>query len=659
MRLLTAILILAAAIPAHAQTTGTYGVRYIGQNNHGNRSMVQEYDGRQRGGAEADVSLVSQGSNSYVDILLNGVNGPNENGYFDLNLGAYVSVKGKFTSFTHRQQNMPYGVIINGKLINSFDTNTALNASLIPTATDYTDPSNLFFNRKETELNVTYTLPNAPETKVTAGLWQEDETGQILARESTAGTSSSVNQVRNANMERQTRDISLGLTSSFGDSAFSIDKTERDFKDEASTVAANYGKLVRPATPRTVMQVSDLRFRTNIGVVPVTAALSARSRTNEHTNYTSNAYAATLAGAYKPLKNLYLTAKVYGRVTSVSESLTPGATTTFDDRGLALGTDHGPEDSIDHTNLVGNLKARYEFSDKLSFNAGYTYENNHRRNAGTEAYTSTVTYQDGSYADGTEYNAYAVRDTRNIVSAGLDATLPFDAELGIGYTKTMANKAVFESLATDSDQGTASLLIPLPYKLTLAGAADYTVENNKKSHLTDSRMHQYGYRSSLEWEASSKVSAGVDYAYDNTSYHSEGWFGSSDTPAAGAILVNQIHSPGMLYRYRNNMYGYHGSVKLDKSFRLDGSGTYTISRGAIPVNLQPFRITTPVAVAVTNLGPSNVRIASANVGLKYFPAAYKDLTARLGYSRSQWVDKVYSGNSGWVNSVDASVSAKF
>lgn len=658
MRFITAILLLASAVSSYAQTTVDYTIRALVVETSDNRNYVQEYDGRHHGGLEADVEISAVGRNTYADFGGYDLNGPNASEYFNMNFGPGISAKGKFLKLTHRVPVPKTGVIMNGRFVSPLDNNRDLVNYLVPVATDTTGLARVSFDRTEAEAKFVFQVPSAPDAKLTFGVWQEDEIGQAPAR-----WSQNIDQAVVVDLNRQTRDVSLGILSGIGDGAFSAEYTHRNFSDSASQTVSSISvqgyllKVDKPESPSHVMNLYDLRFRNSAGAaLPIAGSLSARTRTSGHNKYTSSAYSATAGTSYKPAKNVYLSAKAYGRVVGIYENQG-----FRDDLGKVWGTAGGPAPQIDHSNLAGDLKARYEFSDKLSFKAGYKYENNYRRNADDyeEVFTKTASYQDGTYiSSNTQSQGVAVQDTKHTMTAGLDAMLPLDIELGAEYRKMVANHAVFESMPTVQDQIDFSLNVPLPAKLTLMTSGVYLSEKNKKSSLTDASMYQNSYHAGLEWAGNSWITAGVDYAYEQASYRNTGWFGAADNPTGVVIIVNQLRVPGMLYRYENNIYGYHATAKMSKEFSLTGQGSYTVSRGAIPVNLYTWR-GAGTNIVVTNFGPMDLRIASGGFTLKYTPMAYQDVTARLSFRRDQYLDKVVVANSGAANTASLALSAKF
>lgn len=661
MRFLTAILLLAATVPSYAQTSVQNTVKYISVNTSGNKGVVQEYDGQQqKGGVQADLEVQALNSNTYLDMAVNGVNGNEVGGYIDLNVGANFAVKGKFMNLTHRVPYLRSGLLTNGVLSEkgyttlSQSTWTVKLATFTGTQANYDAPiaisnsganleidkMDLHFERAETEAKAIFSFPGSPETTLNAGFWQEREYGTAAIRYNSS-------QLNIGFIDRNTQDVSLGVNTSIGEGAVSVDYTERNFKDSARQLVVDTTYVRGPASK---MGLTDIRFRTGAGAaIPVTAALSARKRTSAVTNFTNNTYMATVAAAYKPLKKLALTAKAYGRTV-----------TTYEDHNFISvkggtykwGGTNGPGAAIDQFNLSADVKARYEYSDKLSFKAGYKYENNYRANTSTSSFDSTINYTDQYnvlFPTHSLLNLTARQDTRHTANLGVDVSLPFDIELGAGYSKMMANRAVYNGVSDDRDQADASLVVPLPAKLTLVASVGYLAEKNKRDKIIKMSRHQNSYQTAVEWAGTPKVSAGADYTYEQNSDQADMFNGYQGT--------NQIHIKGSLYRYENNVIGTHAGWNFAKGLSLMGNGSYTISRGILADNLN-----TVVATAATTrviFAPRDIRIARGAVALKYLPAGYKDVTARLGYRRDQWIDKVFKQNSGWVNTVDASVSAKF
>ncbi|MBI4351173.1 MAG: hypothetical protein HY550_07020 [Elusimicrobia bacterium] len=645
MRFLTAILLLAAVIPSYAQTADNYSAvstaRFLDLNYGGNKDFVQEYDGRQNSGMETDLEVAGVKDNTYLDFELQGINGPSYNGYVDVNFGSSLRVRGNFKNLVHRPAFRTTALLEDGRFV-EHGSMTLVNQSKRPGG---------LFNRTESEAQLMYYVPESRGARLIAGYWQEYEAGTTYNR-----YNSSVLNI--GYVDRQTSELSMGVYTPLAEGAMSADLTHRRFVDSADYNGIALGTTA-PRAPDLRMNLVDMRFRTGSdAVVPMTAALSARTRTNTENGYTSHAYSATLGAAYKPTKKTYVTARAYGRTVGTDENrsfiIRYGNTTK------AWGVSGGPHAEIDRYNLAGDLKARYIYSDKLRFKAGYKYENNYRKNTNEYSFEGEVgdnqngikRFYDGvTFSTGSQNNVPAVQDTRNTASAGFEISLPLDMDLDVGYTKMTANHAVFNGTSDDSDKGEATLIMPLPARLTLVVTAGYAAEKNKRDQQNRMRSRQNSYQTALEWAGTSRFSAGANYAYEQNSTHADNYWGFNST--------GMIHIPQAFSRYENNVIGLHARWELPRGFSLAGNGSYIISRGQLTDNLNVLGVANRYSAAEVRFAPTDVRIARGAVALTYLPPGHKDLSCRLGYRRDMWIDKVYFMNSGWASTVDLSASAKF
>lgn len=658
MRFLTVILMLAAAMPSYAgdyTAESTVRVRTMDHSN-GELGLIQEYDGhRNKNGVEGDLQFTGSTSFGYLDLGANDL-GYGEGGvYLGMNLGRYVAIKGKMTTLTHRQ---PF--IKSTIFVNSVATNTASDLPLTTVRNNAQAPNLFSFKRVEGDLRAAFTCPTTMDRKITGSYWQEREYGDTPARY----YSMSLNQ---AFIDRTTKEWGAGINSAIGEGAVAVGFNQRRFEDHAQLVQDDQSKEVTPnpyplignVTPKVYarihgptqkMDLYSAMYRSGAdAVVPMTVSLSERVRRSEYNGYVSNTHSGTLGAAYKPTKKSSLNARVYARTTGVYED-----TTFRDDRGRYWwGSDLEP--SIDRYNLSGDITGRYEYSQKLSFKAGVKYENNYRRHtpdasfeAGRASWFSDGTYFPLGYHNGTT----ASQDTRYTYNAGVDASLPYDAELGAGYSKMLANRAVYNGLADDEDKVDATLTVPLPHKLTFAGSVGYSAEKNKGNwHMINRHMRQKTYQAALEWAGtklpySSEISAGTDYTYERNTTRADQYYGFDKAPVDNAVHLTQA-----VYRNTNNTVGYHATLELPKGFSLTGQGSYTIAQGERPSILSPTE-------NIRNT-PTDIRIARDSVRLKYLPARYKYLSSSLGYRRDIWIDKYSAWENGWVKVVDLEVSAKF
>jgi len=386
--------------------------------------------------------------------------------------------------------------------------------------------------------------------------------------------------------------------------------------------------------------------------VPMTVSLSERVRRSEYNGYVGTTHSGTLGAAYKPTKKSSLNGKIYARTSGVYEDIT-----FRDDMGKYWEVTTGPGPHIDRYNITGDINGRYEYSQKLSFKGGFKYENTYRRHAPDESWESdeALYTSDGLfYPKGAFNNTTAAQDTRYTYSAGFDASLPYDAELGAGWSKMLANRAVYNGTADDEDKLEATLTVPLPAKLTFAGSAGYSAEKNRgNSDLISRHVRQKTYQAALEWAGtklpySSEISAGADYTYERNTTRADSFYNHN----YGAPLGLAVHINEAVYRNTNDVVGYHATLTLPKGFSLTGQGSYTIAQGD-----RQFVLVAPTERITYT--PTDIRIARDSLRLKYLPARYKSLSSSVGYRRDSWIDKNSAWENGWVKVVDMEVSAKF
>ncbi len=656
MRILIAILMLAAAAPGYAGTAMTYSfdpvVRALTLDKSGNQALVREYDGKQYDGAEADLKFSAAGDNGYVNMGVNALNSADEDGYFDINLGDYLAVRGKFNIMTHNHSFRPTGLDVNGV----YESESARN----PTGmVDDTKGAEVAMKRVTSEIKASVKLPGS-EVYLLPGFWQENESGSVLARHSYSYVGHNVVQ----DVDRQTKELSMGIGAGIGNGAMVVDYMQRTFKDSsnyAMTPSGDYKYATRKDQNKT--DLYDLRFRGNAGKMPVTGVLMARTRTNEYNGFVNHSYTANFGGQYAVNKKLAVTANVYGRTEGTVENELFVDAYYPNDPFATYGDPH-----IDHYNLNGKLAAAYSYSDKLRFSLDYAYTNDYRRHAENHVqwYDEDTTYYGGLVVPAnTQYQGQPVQDTQNTIKVGVDADLPYDATLGVTYTNMGGNHAVVESLPTYMQNANVALTVPLPADLVLTGSADYLKDKNTGSYLANDKTYQNTYMGDLNWTGSSRYSMGVSYAYQRAKYYSDVYLGEKNHSYQGPTwgVSNLLFLPGLMYSYNNNVYGYHATVQLPRGFSLTGDGFYTISRSNTPSNIQPLSLDANKNAlstnAVTDYTPMDVRTASGGVTLKYMPKSSRNFYANLGFHRSQWIDKVVSTNSGWANVVNLTASAKF
>lgn len=657
MRNLITMLILAiTASPLMSQdfsADATVNARLTGQK--GNMGLVREYDGRKtdlENAGSVDINATATGTKSYLDLSVLGLNTGEGSAYFDLTLGA-LSVKGYETTLVHRQPWIKTGMLtqnstwfLNQNEMPTDDTWNNRVASFNATTADVMSNS---FKRTESSLKVAYT---GDDYGVHANVWEEKEQGDVASRSSS--------RVMQTFVDRAIKQISLGFDAKLGNGALAYDYTKGEFEDNAarvtiSTTASFYWQEAR--APKHEMDMRSLTFRVQpVKGYNVTGSLSSRNRESLDTGYKLGSYIATLAASHRFGDKVHVTVKGYGRTEQMDESDSYDFIYSRLNNRIVLR--HGEEGHIDRANFTGELLANYSPNDKMSFNLGYKLDNNYRRHAGTELFTSSQTYEDGGFvAANTQWNAIAKQNTMNIYTAGANLSLPLDAELGLGYKATRSNVAVFESLPTTSDEYSADIYMPVPFvkSLSFVGSAMAMNGENEESNHTNSSDHQNSYLAGLEWNNGGKYTAGGSYAFDQMSSHSDayyagytGWVQNYDIPG-----WRPERTLGALYRYANDTLNFHASAKLSNEYTVAADSSYTRSLGKAPV----YIVCTDGIIVDTE--PSDIRIVSTGLNMTYNPAKNKNLSASLALRRDQWTDKLDSSNSGWVNTASVALSTKF
>lgn len=678
--ILNAIL-LAAAAPLCALAQDNYSgevtLRAVDLNTRGNQGQVREYENKQYDYAEGDLQLNANGKAASLDLFLEGLNSSEESGFFRLNAGKRLTLTGKLENLTHRQAFVPYVTVMNGQYVTPLLTYTLFNShKSTATQSNLTNDNDMLFKRTETELKAVLAGSERQDQKIMASFWQEYERGNSFGKYSGASgvpAGALGNQVRTVDVDRRTTDLTVGIGQGVGEGAFSADFTRREYQDDSDVFVTSRAvtgmrlpiQVAKPEIGDTKMDLVDVRFRGTIGEkLPITGLLSSRIRDNSKNGFETRAYTANLASAYKLSSKARLNMRVYGRASSVRENpdyrVTEFGTTSgqYQNRtGAYLITD-----GIDRYNLAGELKGRYDWSDNLGFNAGVKYANNYRRFADhyTYEFDRDATYEDGTFiSSNTQHSGVAVHEEKTSVSAGFEAALPWDISLEGGYNGTFANKAVFEGLPTETHSVDSGFSVPLPYNLAVNGSAGYTKEKNFKASMSDARMEQTVYQGGLNWEGFKVLTVGADYSYDRTSYRSIGYFSESNN-VNNNWVINLMREPNMMYRFENQVYGYHMTAKLPYGFRLRGNASYTMSKGKAPVMLDNFTIGTAYnanGVNLTDLNPSDTRITSGRIALDYDYADW--LAASVGFRQDEWYDNVITSNNGRYKAVDLSVTARF
>ncbi|MDA8132118.1 MAG: hypothetical protein M0011_11505 [Elusimicrobia bacterium] len=651
MRILIAMLMMAAtASPLMAQDLSADAtLNALVKQTDGNQGLVQEYtkqDGTFKVGS-VGFNAAATGAKTYLNVSAAGLGSGEESGELSLNMGT-LAIKASENTMYHRQPYIKTGMIANGTFyINTNEkiTDDRWNNGKYNTA-NVMDES---FKRTESDMSVSYTCPKTGDYSMHVGQWEEKENGDAATKSS--------GKVMQTYVDRSHKLLDLGFDAKLGDhGAVAYDYTQGSFSDDAagvliSTTASFYWQKAK--APAFRMDMHGLAFRSQpLKGYSVTGSVMSRTREALVSGYKMGSYTATLGAAHRFGEKLAVTVKGYGRTETITENDNFWFMNSVKN-SIPSSTKQGETSQPDKTNFTGEFMAKYDLSDKLGFSLGYKLDHNYNRHAGTEIFTASQTYIDGGYvAANTQYNEFARKSTKNIYTAGANIRLPMDAELGLGYKAVRANKAMFESLPTTSDEYNADFYMPIKGSLSFIGSAMAMNGKNEKSNHTNSNDHQNSYLAGLEWN-NEKYNAGANYAFDQTSSHSDAYYAGYSPWGAAYVVTNPpVRVLGELYQYKNDTIGLHASAKLGSECVLMGDSSYTRSLAKSPVLIN-F-----ADGYVTDTEPSDIRMVNSGLNLKYSPKG-KNLSADLGVRRAQWNDKLNSENSGWVNSASLSLSTKF
>lgn len=660
MRNLIAILILAiTASPLMSQDfNGDMTLNTISMNHRGRAGLIQEFDGRTPEnfkGLSIDLNAAAAGAKSYLDLSVNGLGSGEGGSYLNMTVKS-LDIKASQNMLFHRQPWIRTGMLrVDGYWFpdtNEVPTDDTWNNRIATYNATTAELDNEMFKRTESDLRVSYTDPKTGDYSLRAGLWEEKEQGDEVRKSS--------GKVMQTFVDRSLKLFSMGGDARIGSGAVAYDYTVGNFNDNAarvviSTTSSFYWQRAR--APKHDMSMRSLYFRSQpVTGYNVTGSLASRTREGVNNGYKMDAYTATLAASHRFGNKLNITVKGYGRTETMEES--ENYNFLYSRTNNALVYRHGEDSQIDRANFTGEMLANYSLSDKMSFNLGYKLDNNFRRHPGTEMFTSSNTYEDGGFVQkNTQFNRIAKMDTRNIFTAGANIALPLDIELGLGVKALRANQAAFESMMTTSDEYSADVYMPVPALkgLSFLGSAMAMNGKNEKSHHTNSTDHQNNYLAGLEWDNGGKYSAGANYAFDQISNHSDvyyagyaGWAQIYDVPGS-----RPERTLGALYRSANDVLGFHGSAKLSNEYTLSANSSYTRSIGKAPVRI----VCTDGIISDTE--PSDIRIVSAGMNIKYSPADNKNLSASLSLRRDQWNDHRNPDNNGRNDIGSLALSTKF
>ncbi|MBI3565905.1 MAG: hypothetical protein HY079_11955 [Elusimicrobia bacterium] len=631
----------AADAPAGSYTHSVGATaRYVDLDYRGSRGLVQEYNGKLYYIGQGDVWASGENDKMLYDLKVWDIGSTEEGGLFNYDYKSSFKGSANWDTMSHRQ---PF-------INNAYVYNGVWTANPFVTFKTPQNDDSLFKRHSADFAFGWYSDANAARW-IALDYWWVNKKGDQSFRYATGNAAEAF-----VDNTKHDLTVSLGheLTENGG---VNLDLNRVEFRDDAfpATVA---GTLVKPKYGNSQMNAGELKFRYSPSkTLAFTGAFTGRERESLQNLYKNDVVVGALNASYKPSPKLGLTARLYTRANQVNEN------NKFQSFNSRTNDSH----QIDKTTVRGELGASYKLLEKLALKAGYKLDFNHRRDAPTEEFTSLATYQDGTVVQPyAQKNAVAREDAKHVFNVGLKAELPLDAEAEVAYTRTQANRAAFEGLPNRKNEFDGELMFPLSHGLDLALFGIYSDEQNNHSSLSNYHAQKHTYRAALDWEGNSWVTLGADYSYDLVRYITDGWFGTSNAPVAGANEAgNLIHENGMVNNIINNTAGAHVRVRLPKGVAVLGNGSYTWSNSHVNVNglnsnvLKPYTTETLAGATVNDLYPADTRIARGTVGVEYTPEKWKNWTARASYSIDDWVDKYDPNNSGRASVSQVGLSAKF
>ena len=629
-------LVAAVSLAAQSAAAATYGAElgYTHLKTSQSRGQVQEYDGKIYEQGQGRVFLTNEGPKWLVDLDFRDIGTAEENGALFVDYGDSFKASAKYDRMTHRQNMTDFGIVING-VFNKIPPNLAV--TLMP------QDLNMQYKRTESEAAAGLYDSDNSARWLTVKHWRQQKKGSYPGSYYTGG----ILYFREANIDNETNEVTLGLGHDLGDkAAMSVDLVRRDFVDRAEIIKFNATTgVVKPAYPNTELTEAELKLRYDpSATLALTAALTGRQRRNLANQFVTKSGVAALNAAYKPGKTASLTARLYGRYVQVDEN------TGF--RNFINGA--RPNTSqIDRLILRGDLGGTWRPVEPVLVKANYRAEMAHRRAAPSQVFAA-ANYRDGTMiALGQHANSVAMDEVKHILTAGVRTKLPYDAGLDLDYKRLQANRATFVNTPTAVDEAEAMLSVPLPGQVEVTLASGYLRERNGVQ-MTIYRHTRNTYRAGVDWAATNKAFLGADYSYDTARYNVEGWFGQSNTLAPSASGFD--HIGGMYNRQNSTTAGLHGRVNLPKGVKVTANGSYTWSTVITPLNLSPRN---DPGYFINDNSPLHVVILRGRVGVDYTPTFLKNLTAKASYRYEDWNDRIDGNNSGRVYYTQFGIETKF
>ncbi len=621
-------------------TSASGDARFVHSTEQGpSQAFNRRWDGKRYDVGEFDLDLHTGLEKALLDLDLGDLRSTTERGALDFSWGSAVNLKGDFDRLVHREDFLLNGMVIN----NQWTPNTQASS---PITFNAPGTGNVL-KRDFQEESLNLSLPDHPEYRLFGGEWLQHQYGD---RALTID-----NVVYSQGVSNYTQQINAGVDADIIDKGqLYYEYVFRKFENNAPTFTGKNGFW--PANDMTANKIA-FRYNPSSSLSLAGGALE-RQRYSQFNGLTQYTYAGNLSAAYRPTKDLSLSARLYDR--SVQNNPNAGFP------GTSPGT------AIDFLFLKGDFDARYTGIHNAVLNASYRPELTQRRNANqwAELFTdaSNIVYQNVTIAaNNTQANAAASQDTRHNLQGRITLQLPKDVELEFGEKYLIANAAAYENTPTLSNEPSVNITVPLPQRLIWTGNFTDSRSENQRCTMTNFKSTKDTFMTGMTWsEAKGRGSVGFFYTFEEGTDTINAWFGLSNSaqyysaPNKNSFYTVSplINAPAAPYNYKNHVLSVSATARPVEKLRLMGDVSYTDSEGTFLTSqvFDPYFTGAPGST-VQAFNPTDLRILRYGAHVNYELAKY--VSARAGFRQSSWIDRIDSSNDGRESVYDLGVSAKF
>ncbi len=650
-----------------AESTVEGSLGYYSLRDQGTQEKAREYDGRELGSREnregdkleADIKVTTDFGPALLILEGTGIRSGSEDVSLDYTYGSKLRLRGSFSGMTHRWRDTQMGVVYAGHYYSMAEA--ASGASPIVGAaynTNNAEHQEIQFRREIMKADLVLRDKNCP-VWFTVGLWNEHEYGQRIARYYN-------HNIWARDTNRYTRDVKGSVQTTVGENGYLgyeiVGRRFEELRPSVRTAGANrnYGSLSEPGNPLGINPVEivsgqsmlkntvtgSYRFANNLNAA---FGVSRRSRKHAINAYERTMHSAHFGLTHKPSKNWALSGRFYGRaeVTDETEHIFNPSSTQSTAESISK------KDALDRYNYRANLKARYSGFKGVKLSFGYKPSHTFRRNAGTwierDTFNSNTIFHDGTGWQAFEINnPTEAKDTKHEFNAKVAFDLPNNAQLTVAAKEMFANRGGYQAMPRRVSNQTVDVSVPFTDKLygSLTGGMAYSA-NMSNSFKRFRRLKHFvlvgsGY-------TGAKGSFWAHYGWDKDRNDMNFHWGEGRT--------NDVHinAPNVA---TNHTFSLTANRDLTENMSFDANGAYTYSIG----NTHVINAFLPGSLMdegleVENIEPVAIQILRWGIGVNY--ALKKDLTARVGFDQSVYIDQLLGTDTGQSQLYTAKLSAKF